>query len=190
MLESLLRAVAALVQSLEPGRPLCVLAARLMHDWLNRNGIENAVLPARVSIWNEALMEREASYVSIGYGYPDDRNAAFGYHPKRDSYNGHLVVRAGDIILDPTLGQASNPALGILAGPLLARVPRPAFFAGVTEFADVFRWAGQAPVHVAYRAEPTDLSYRRTYHWNDPWREELLSLLDVYESSSARMCGS
>jgi hypothetical protein len=185
MLESLLRATATLLQSLEPGQPLCVLAARLMHDWLDRRGIENAVLPCRVTLWNEALLEREANFVSIGYGYPDDRQARFGYHPARGSYNGHLVVRVDDLILDPTLGQASDHTRGIVAGPLLARVQPPAFFAGITEFADVFRWGVNAPLRVAYAAEPTDLSYRRTYHWNDPYRAQLLKLLESYDNARA-----
>lgn len=185
MLESLLRGTAALMQTLEPGKPPCVLAARLMHDWLNARGIENSVLPVRVTIWNEVVFERESWFVNIGHGYPGDRGAAFGYHPARDSYNGHLVVRVGRILLDPTLGQASNPALGIVAGPLLARVVNPAFYAGITEFADVFRWGANAPLRVAYRAEPSDLSYRRTYHWNDPYREQLVRALDAYGSACA-----
>lgn len=168
MLESLLRATTSLVQTLEPRQSLCILAARLMHDWLTQHGIQSAVLPNRVSV---------AECVRIGYGYPDERNAAFGLHTARQSYNGHLVVRVGQMILDPTLGQASDPAQGIFTGPLLARVANPAFFAGVVDFADDFRW-GNGPVHrVRYCAEPADLSYRRTYHWNDPQREALLEAL-------------
>lgn len=168
MLESLLRATTSLVRTLEPRQSLCILAARLMHDWLAQHGLQPAVLPSRVSV---------AECVRIGYGYPDDPHTAFGLHTARQSYNGHLVVRVGDIILDPTLGQASDPAQGIFTGPLLARVINPAFFAGVVDFADDFRW-GNGPVHrVRYSAEPADLSYRRTYHWNDPQREDLLKAL-------------
>ena len=185
MLESLLRATATLVQTLEPGQPLCILGARLMHDWLLQHGVESSVLPCRVTIWNAAVLEREAEFVSIGYGYPDDRRAAFGYHPARDSYNGHLVVRVGDMILDPTLGQASNPVLGIVSGPLMARIKQPTFFAGIGDFADEFRWGLGPRMRVSYRAEPTDLSYRRTYHWNDPQRAELVAALRVYDSAFA-----
>lgn len=179
ILQSLLRGTTALVQSLEPGQSLCILAARLMHDWLTDNGIPSAVLPCRVTIWNDVLMERGGGYVSIGYGYPDDLRAAFGYHTRRDSYNGHLVVRVGDLILDPTLGQASDPARRIVAGPLLARVDRPGFFAGVTHFADTFRWGAHPALRVAYEAQPSDLTYRRTYHWNDPTRRELGGVLST-----------
>lgn len=185
MLESLLRATATLVRTLEPGQALCILAARLMRDWLLQHGVDSTVLPCRVSIWNAAVLEREAEFVSIGYGYPDDRRAAFGYHPARDSYNGHLVVRAGDVILDPTLGQASSPAFGIVSGPLMARVKQPTFFAGISDFADEFRWGANPPMRVSYRAEPADLSYRRTYHWNDPQRDALVRALRVYGSAFA-----
>jgi hypothetical protein len=170
MLESLLRATASLVRTLEPRQSLCILAARLMHDWLTQHGIQPAVLPSRVSV---------AECVRIGYGYPDDPHAAFGFHTARYSYNGHLVVRIGDIILDPTLGQASSLAQEIFTGPLLARVKNRAFFAGVVDFEDDFHW-GNGPVHrVRYSAEPADLSYRRTFLWNDPQREQLLKALTL-----------
>lgn len=169
MLESLLRSTASLVRSLEPQESLCILAARVLHDSLNHYGIQASVLPCRVMIWNDALVERGAWFVGIGHGYPDDPRAAFGYHPLRNSYNGHVVVRVGDTILDPSLGQATDPARGIFAGPLLAKIERPGFFAGVMPFSDVFRWADHPALRVTYLAQPNDLSYRRTPHWNDPY---------------------
>lgn len=169
MLESLLRSTAGLLKSLEPQESLCILAARLLRDSLTEYGIESSVLPCRVMIWNDALIERGAWCVGIGHGYPDDPRAPFGYHPGRTSYNGHLVVRVGDLILDPSLGQAKDPAHQIFTGPLLARVNRPAFFAGVGHFTDVFRWDRHPALRVTYAAEPHDWSYRRTAHWNDPY---------------------
>lgn len=161
-----------------------------MHDWLTERGIAAAVLPCRVLLWNDALPEPEAWSVGIGHGYPDERSAPFGYHTARDSYNGHVVVRAGDLILDPTLGQASDPARKVCAGPLLARVQGAAFFAGVARFSDVFRWGGQPPLRVTYAAEPADLSYRRTPDWNCAQRTGFRDLLErqmaarAYESAS------
>lgn len=169
MLESLLGRTARLVQSLEPRESLCILAARVLQDSLTSYGVESSILPCRVMIWNEALFERGAWCVGIGHGYPDDPHAAFGYHPNRESYNGHLVVRVGDFILDPCLGQAKDALHGIHTGPLLARVNRPAFFAGVVHFSDVFRWGDHPSLRVTYVAQPHDLSYRRTAHWSNPY---------------------
>lgn len=169
MLESLLRSTAGLVQSLEPRESLCILAARVLHDSLAEYGIESSIVPCQVMIWNAALVERGTWCVGIGHGYPDEPRAPFGYHPARNSYNGHLAVRVGDMILDPSLGQATDPAHAIFTGPLLARVDRAAFFAGVTQFSDVFRWGEHPALRVTYLAQPQDLSYRRTPHWNDPY---------------------
>lgn len=169
MLESLLRSTARLVQSLEPRESLCVLAARVLYDSLREHAIECSVLPCRVMIWNDALIERGAWCVGIGHGYPDEPRAPFGYHTARESYNGHLVVRVGDVILDPSLGQATDPAHHIFTGPLLAKVTRAAFFAGAVHFSDVFRWGMHPALRLTYVAEPHDLSYRRTPHWHDPY---------------------
>ena len=144
-----------------------------MHDWLERHRIESCVLPCRVAISNCT----GAWCVGIGQGYPDDRAAAFGYHPLRNSYNGHLLVRVDDFILDTTLGQVSDHRHGIFAGPLLARVSHPTFFVGITPFSDVFRWDAHPPNQVTYAAEPTDLTYQRTHDWHHPQARELGDLL-------------
>lgn len=174
----LVRATVRIVQSLQPRQSLCILAARMMHDWLTARGIESSVLPCRVLVWNDAIPEPESWSVGIGHGYPDARSAAFGYHTGRDSYNGHLVVRSGNLILDPTLGQASDPARKICAGPLVARVQGEQFFTGVARFSDVFRWGLQPSLRITYAAEPADLSYRRTPDWNCAPRAEFGALLD------------
>lgn len=186
---SLLQATASIVQSLEPRQSICILAARLMHDWLCENGFRPAILPCRVLLWNDAVPEPEAWSVGIGHGYPDARDAAFGYHTGRDSYNGHVVVRLGDLILDATLGQASDAARKMYAGPLLARVDGDAFFAGVARFSETFRWGVHPSLCVTYTAEPGDLSYRRTPDWNCAHRAQLHALLE-WRMSELRYAGA
>lgn len=187
---ALLQATARIVQSLEPRQSLCILAARLMRDWLAEHGFRPAILPCRVLLSNDAVPEPQGWSVGIGHGYPDRPDAAFGLHTRRDSYNGHVVVRVGDLILDATLGQASDATRHINAGPLLACIPNEAFFAGVARFSEVFRWGEHPSLRVTYSAEPADSTYLRAHDWNCPQREDLHSLLQrrmsamLYESAS------
>ena len=167
----------------------CIGAAQIVRAVARAHGLDTIIVPTRVAVWNsvwidfvglngrppstrtesESLLNAGGWCVAIGAGYPDDREARFGYSAERGSYNGHLVaVVEGRWLVDPTLGQTADAARGLVTGPLVAEIGSSAFLLGIAHFASRFRWGTHPQVHVTYEAVPEDQSYRATPAWRAP----------------------
>ncbi len=167
----------------------CILAARLLHDVFAADEIEVALLPCRVAVWNgvwiryvaehgappQTLAESERLAAAggwcsaMGAGYIDARDVAFGFDRARRAYNGHLVAVVADRwLVDPTLGQVTDPQRAIAAGPLVTEICDAAFLRGEVALANLFAWGDAPPVHVTYEAVPDDLSFRDAPIWSAP----------------------
>lgn len=172
----------------------CIAASRALARVLELRGHKARLLPCRVAVWNRVwighiaetgrspgsmdeatdLMMRGGWCVALGAGYPDDRDAPFGYRPERNSYNGHMVVVADDRwLLDPTLGQTSDPEHLIVTGPLTTSIDDPRFLQGRAHLASLFVWPPHDRVHITYEAMPNDISFRATDIWDDPAWERI-----------------